>query len=196
MRYRPDHKKEVRQRILRAAGRRFRVHGIAQTSVASVMQEAGLTHGGFYNHFQDKNDLVEHVINSAFDRASERFESRFDGLEGDTWIEAWVRAYLSDGHRDARDLGCPFTSVTAEVSGADTRPEALRAFGRMYHDRIEALMRRVDAPRPEARRRVMAATAQMIGALMLSRSLDATSSADLRRAVGDEAIKTLRGATA
>lgn len=196
MRYTPDHKKEVRQRILRAASRRFREHGIARTSVAAVMQDADLTHGGFYAHFQNKTDLVQEVVRTSFDQTSARFESRFDEFEGDAWIEAWVRAYLSDCHRDARALGCPFTSVTPEITQADGDPPTLQAFGRMYEERIKALVRHIDAPPAEARRRVMAATAQMIGALMLSRSLDETASRKLRRAAGDEAIKTLLGHTA
>ncbi|MEO1237888.1 MAG: TetR/AcrR family transcriptional regulator [Planctomycetota bacterium] len=194
MRYPPEHKPEARERILRAASRQFRERGVARTTVASVMHEADLTHGGFYAHFDSKNDLVDRVIESSFDQTSARFAAKFDELEGDNWVRAWVRGYLDDGHLNQRRVGCPFPSVSAELTQAGTDPQTLRRFEGMYLERIEALIEHVDAPPEEARRRALAATAQMIGALMLARGLGEAASRALRRAAGDEAIRTLTGA--
>src|SRR5919205_2515608 len=62
MRYGKDHKQATRQRILEAAGRRFKQDGIDGAGVAAVMSDAGLTNGAFYNHFTSKEDLVANVL--------------------------------------------------------------------------------------------------------------------------------------
>ena len=62
MRYRKDHKQATRQRILEAAGRRFKQDGIDGAGVAAVMSDAGLTNGAFYAHFASKEDLVANVL--------------------------------------------------------------------------------------------------------------------------------------
>src|SRR3982751_6822497 len=62
MRYRKDQKQATRQRILEAAGRRFKQDGIDGAGVATVMSDAGLTNGAFYNHFTSKEDLVANVL--------------------------------------------------------------------------------------------------------------------------------------
>ena len=62
MRYSKDHKQATRQRILEAAGRRFKQDGIDGAGVAAVMSDAGLTNGAFYAHFSSKEDLVANVL--------------------------------------------------------------------------------------------------------------------------------------
>src|SRR5215208_274935 len=62
MRYGKDHKQATRQRILEAAGRRFKQDGIDAAGVAAVMSDAGLTNGAFYAHFKTKEDLVANVL--------------------------------------------------------------------------------------------------------------------------------------
>ena len=62
MRYSKDQKQTTRQRILEAAGRRFKQDGIDGAGVASVMSDAGLTNGAFYGHFRSKEDLVANVL--------------------------------------------------------------------------------------------------------------------------------------
>ena len=65
MRYRPNHKAETRQKILKDASRRVRAHGLNGAAVAVVMQDAGLTHGGFYKHFRSKDDLLLQALREA-----------------------------------------------------------------------------------------------------------------------------------
>ena len=62
MRYGKDHKQATRQRIVEAAGRRFKQDGIDGAGVATVMSDAGLTNGAFYAHFESKEDLVANVL--------------------------------------------------------------------------------------------------------------------------------------
>ena len=191
MRYTPEHKAETRDRILKAASKRFRERGFADAGVASIMRDAGLTHGGFYAHFGSKDDLVASVIRSGFDRVSDRFESRFDGLEGDAWLRAWVEAYLGDGHVAHVAEGCPMPALASDI--ARSGEGARGAFTEIFEERLAKVSRRVSAPREEAERRVLAAISQMAGALMLARALDEPMSARVRRAAADEAYATLAG---
>src|ERR1700735_3524780 len=66
MRYRPEHKGEIRQRIVKDASRRVRGEGMTGAAVASVMRDAGLTHGGFYKHFASKDELLLEALHRGF----------------------------------------------------------------------------------------------------------------------------------
>src|SRR5687768_8328574 len=88
----------TRGRILRAAAVRFRRQGYVETSVHQVMRDAGLTHGGFYAHFQSKEELFAAAVRQATDESGDWVESQVEGLEGAAWVEAWVDVYLSDAH--------------------------------------------------------------------------------------------------
>src|SRR5829696_548689 len=95
MRYPKDQKQATRQRILEAAGRRFKQDGIDGAGVAAVMSDAGLTNGAFYAHFKSKEDLVANVL--ADQLRTQR--QGFDGLPSDrAGLEAIVRLYLSPQH--------------------------------------------------------------------------------------------------
>jgi TetR/AcrR family transcriptional repressor of nem operon len=191
MRYPAEHKQQTRQRILRAAARQFREKGFAETGVASVMQEADLTHGGFYSHFASKDELVAEVIRSGFDRVSDRFEARFEGLDNESWLRAWVNAYLSDEHLAHTSLGCPMPALAPEI--ARSGPEARAAFTDLFGERLGRVARHIDAPREEAERRVLAAISQMAGALMLARAIEGPLAGRIRAAAADVAVATLTG---
>ena len=191
MRYPPEHKAETRERILSAAARRFREHGFAETPLAGIMRDAELTHGGFYAHFQSKDDLIGEVIRTGFDGVSDRFESRFSSLEGDEWLVAWVNGYLSDEHRAHTAHGCHMPALAPEI--ARSGPRARAGFTQLFGERLDKVCAHVDAPREEAERRVMAALSQMAGALMLSRAVDEPLASQIRRAAADAAVATLTG---
>src|SRR5688500_20368304 len=92
MRYGKDHKQATRQRILEAAGRRFKQDGIDGAGVAAVMSDAGLTNGAFYAHFASKEDLVANVLADQLRAQRERLGSEPPERAG---LEACVRSYLS-----------------------------------------------------------------------------------------------------
>ena len=66
MRYRPEHKAEVHQKIVKDASRRVRAEGLTGAAVAAVMRDTGLTHGGFYKHFGSKDELLIESLREAF----------------------------------------------------------------------------------------------------------------------------------
>ncbi|MEO0475017.1 MAG: TetR/AcrR family transcriptional regulator [Planctomycetota bacterium] len=191
MRYATQQKQQTREQILSAAARQFRERGFDQASVGSIMKEAGLTHGGFYAHFESKDELIANVIGGGFDQVSERFEQQFNHLSGDAWLRTWVDRYLSDGHYHAMDRGCPMPVLAGEIGRAGE--QARHAFTDLFEKRLRRVMQEVDAPEQEARRRVLAAISQMAGALMLSRTFDNELAQDIRLAAAQSACATLTG---
>ncbi|MGB0766117.1 MAG: TetR/AcrR family transcriptional regulator [Phycisphaeraceae bacterium] len=191
MRYDTDHKRHTREEILAAAARQFRERGFDRASVGSIMKEAGLTHGGFYAHFESKDDLIANVISGGFDHVTERFEQQFNHLQGEDWLKQWVQRYLSDTHYRATDLGCPMPALAGEIARSGER--ACRAFTELFEERMQRVMSHVDAPTEEARRRVLAAVSQMTGAMMLARALDNALADDIRAAASACAVAVLTG---
>ena len=112
MRYAPEHNDATRERILEAASRLFREHGIAAVGLAKIMAQAGLTVGTFYTHFKSKEALLREALLRTLDARHEEVEQALHG--GD--LEMAVRAYLSPEHRDAAGTGCPIAALAAEVA--------------------------------------------------------------------------------
>lgn len=109
MRYGPEHNVETRERILDAAARLFREHGVAAVGLAKVMAEAQLTVGTFYTHFASKEALVQQVVARALAARHEELSRAVD-------LETAIRAYLSPAHRDAAGAGCLIAALAPEVA--------------------------------------------------------------------------------
>src|SRR3954464_11970736 len=97
MRYSKDHKQATRQRILEAAGRRFKKDGIDGAGVAAVMSDAGLTNGAFYGHFKSKEDLVANVLPDQLRAQRQSFGAHPEGGAG---VGPLLRPSLAPEHRD------------------------------------------------------------------------------------------------
>src|SRR5438477_8451904 len=97
MRYSKGHKQATRQRIVEAAGRRFKQDGIDGAGVATLMSDAGLTNGAFYAHFASKEDLVANVLAEQLRTQRQSVDAEPPDRAG---LEAFVRSYLSPQHRD------------------------------------------------------------------------------------------------
>lgn len=112
MRYKPGHKQETHRRIVETAAKEFRAHGIDGIGIADLMSAANLTHGGFYSHFADKEDLVAQASVLAMSESLDRMLSALE--QGG--FPALLDLYLSEGHRDAPDMGCPLPLLSAEIA--------------------------------------------------------------------------------
>jgi TetR/AcrR family transcriptional repressor of nem operon len=167
MRYDKGHKETTRQRILETAASRFRKDGIEGVGVADVMAEAGLTVGGFYSHFESKEDLVREAMNVASTGSRMRFDKRIE--EGG--LESWIRFYLSTGHRDHPEMGCSAAALGAELA---RHPESSRAsFAenmKRVSDAIEAHLPKTIKP-AERRKTAVGIFATCIGALQMARTV-------------------------
>jgi len=112
MRYAPEHNEATRERILDAASRLFREHGIAAVGLAKIMAEAGLTVGTFYTHFKSKEALLREALLRSLQDRNAALEQALRA--GD--LETAVRAYLSPEHRDEPGTGCTIAALAAEVA--------------------------------------------------------------------------------
>jgi AcrR family transcriptional regulator len=188
MRYPKDQKQATRQRILEAAGRRFKQDGIDGAGVAAVMSDAGLTNGAFYAHFKSKEDLVANVL--ADQLRTQR--QGFDGLPSDrAGLEAMVRLYLSPQHRDQCADGCPSAALLDEIV---RRPAATRqVFTDEQLATADGIAARLDPTDPEAARTdALTLLGLMVGTLQLSRALTDRDLSDQLLAQGVEtALKLL-----
>lgn len=99
---------ENRKRIVETASRLFRERGVAGVSVADVMAEVGLTHGGFYKQFASKEALVAEAVGQAFTELSENLK--------DQDRDDFVRGYLSPAHRDNPGPGCPAAGFAGDLA--------------------------------------------------------------------------------
>src|SRR3978361_1735054 len=107
MRYSDAHKEETRKKVLRAAAAAVRAKGPDGVGVAEIMAEAGLTHGGFYAHFPNKEALVARSMEEAFGPSRRRFARMTEGMSSTEALEAFVDAYVSADHRNNPQRGCP-----------------------------------------------------------------------------------------
>ena len=119
MPYKPEHKEETHRRIVGAASEEFRSHGFEGVGIARLMGGLHLTHGGFYAHFADKEELVAEASVAALDQSS---QTMLAALEAGG-VPALLDYYLSEDHRDHPALGCPLPALAAEVA---RRPSSSR----------------------------------------------------------------------
>lgn len=156
---------EHRAAIVRAASRLFRARGLDGVGVAEVTRAAGLTHGGFYGHFASKDDLAREAIAVAFEDGRALLERL--GLEG------YLRAYLSRGHRDHPEAGCPLLAFAGSHPPREPVVDVAlaRGAGLLLAAAVDALDER-DGENLEARtRRALGLFATAIGGQVLARAL-------------------------
>jgi TetR/AcrR family transcriptional regulator, transcriptional repressor for nem operon len=188
MRYGKDQKQATRQRILEAAGRRFKQDGIDGAGVTAVMSDAGLTNGAFYAHFASKEDLVANVLADQLRTQRHSFDAQPTDRGG---LEAFIRSYLSPQHRDQYADGCPSAALLDEIA---RRPAATK---QIYTDElmgvIDDIASRLDPTNAEASRtHALTLFGLMLGTLQLARTLTDRDLSDQLLARGVEtAIKLL-----
>ena len=119
MRYRPEHKAETHQKIVKDASRRVRIRGLSGAAVSAVMRDAGLTHGGFYKHFGSKDELLAASLEEAFGEISDRLARAAEQSPPETAWKAIVKAYLSPGHLAHPEFGCPVAALAPELARVD-----------------------------------------------------------------------------
>jgi TetR/AcrR family transcriptional regulator, transcriptional repressor for nem operon len=188
MRYSKDHKEATRQRIVEAAGRRFKQNGIDGAGVASVMADAGLTNGAFYAHFTSKEDLVANVLADQLRGQRVSFDAEPSDRAG---LEAFIGAYLSPEHRDECAEGCPSAALLDEVVRRPARTK------RVFTDELMTLMddiaERLDPTDVEtARTNALTLFSLMVGTLQFARALSNRDESDrLLARARDTALRLL-----
>jgi len=161
---------ENRQRILEIAARRFREKGLEGIGVDGIMDEAGLTHGGFYGHFASKADLAEQACAAAVGKSAEKWEALARGRP-ETGLAEIARSYLSKRHRDDPGGGCVFAALGGEVA---RRSDAVRATVTKGVQAQLGVLERLAGGRSKSARRkhAIATMSGLVGAMVLARLVD------------------------
>lgn len=162
MRYPNNHKAATRQRIIDEASQRLRKDGIEGTGLVPLMKALGLTHGGFYAHFSSKDDLVQAALDAAAGQTLEHWQAPHDAAR----LRALIDGYLSAGHRDQPDQGCPLPTLAAELGLRGTPSptgDALAAGLAQALAKVEVACEGEDAG--------LVALATMVGAVTLARAM-------------------------
>jgi TetR/AcrR family transcriptional repressor of nem operon len=121
VRYRPEHKLETHQKIVKDASRRVRAEGLNGAAVSAIMKDAGLTHGGFYKHFGSKDDLLLESLREGFREIEDALVlAAGQSPPGEAW-KAIVRRYLSLELCEHPERGCPLAALSPELARADKR---------------------------------------------------------------------------
>jgi TetR/AcrR family transcriptional repressor of nem operon len=153
----------TRKQIITAAAAEFRKNGIVATGLNDLMRVAGLTHGGFYKHFESKDQLVTEACAEAVKTVilEKIAAAASDGAGA-------AAAYLSTGHRDNPASGCPLSAIGSELARSDEKTRVVATEG--FLKLVEVMSGQFGKLSPAvARRRALVAVATMIGALTLSR---------------------------
>jgi len=168
--------------VVAAASELFRARGFEGVRVSEITGAAGLTHGGFYNHFESKDDLALQALTSAFSQmAAERAKS--------TDLAEMLTLYLSRAARRAPGKSCPAAALVGDVARGDQRLKSVFAEG------LENMIASVERGlRPSAvgeaspRERAIGVVTRMVGALALSRAVPDAGP------LGDEILRAALGA--
>ena len=161
-------KEETHERIVDAAARAIRKHGYAGVGVADVMKEAGLTHGGFYAHFESRDALLVEALERAGRESSAavtRAAARHAG-KGVSAFRSFVETYLADVLLASLDIGCPVAALGCDM------PRQSQAVREASATRVQRLIATVRATLPQAPRSAATVIAgTLVGALQLARAL-------------------------
>jgi len=175
-----EQKLRTRKRIVEVASRGLLRTGANGMSVVNLMKLAGLTHGGFYLHFESRDDLVIEAFALAMDRTVSRWKKLKE--KEPVGIEGIIEWYLSESHRDGPAQGCALPSLGADI--ARWRPRAREVFSAKLEEMIDALAHGLSQESEKDRRRVaIGALATMLGSVVLARATaDETLSDDILEA--------------
>jgi len=176
----PSRKEATHERIVEAAARAIRRSGYGGTGVADIMKDAGLTHGGFYAHF----DSREAMLAEAADRAGADTVATMTRVAGaappDQALQAIIRAYLSKAHVEAVETGCAVAALGSEMPRQ--APQVRRAATRRIKEMIDLVARQSpEWGQPGAHDRALVTVATAVGALVLARAVDDPKLSDALR---------------
>jgi TetR/AcrR family transcriptional regulator, transcriptional repressor for nem operon len=165
-----------RERIIEAAGALFRSKGFGGVGVADIMKAADLTHGGFYGHFDSKDDLIAQASKRSMARAATNWRKVVTDAP-DNPFAGLLNHYLSPRHRDDPGHGCAFAALgnDAARSGKIVRKAFAEGLEPLFEILAEAVPGRTKAIR---RRKAIAAMAELVGALVLARAVEGTALSD------------------
>lgn len=189
MRYHPEDKQKTRMRIIKTAARRYRAEGLSGVGIANLMADLGMSHGGFYAHFTDKEALVSEACSEAFSTLLRHWEKLLVQQPQQPALATLLNDYLSLQHRNHPDTGCFAAALGGEMARRDSRSRQAFTTGisRMLASLAENSQDQPDKMKPEAM------LGLMVGSMILAR---AVSDAALSERLLSIARETLLGPSA
>jgi len=166
-----DHKSRTRRKIVAAASAAFRADGIERVRVEDVMARAGLTHGGFYSHFNSKADLLREALDYAAEQTVDALSKPLADVASEDRWRAVIDSYLSPAHVAHPEVGCPLAALGPEIARADSRTH--RRLAEVVRGRF-AWMRQLlpqGRPRGVSDEDVIGSAACMLGGVILARAV-------------------------
>jgi len=182
-------KQKSREAIAASAATLLRERGIKASSVMEVMKGAGLTVGGFYNHFDSKEELFVETLRDTSSATWDKFLKSAKGDSPRSRTLSVIRQYLSRSHRDDKETGCLLPSAAPEVARVG---EPYRStLEKELSDFVRSFARMLDAG-DKSREKALGSIALMYGALSLSRAVAGTRLSDeflqAGRKLGDQVL--------
>ena len=173
-------KEATHDRIVEAAARAIRRSGYNGTSVADIMNDAGLTHGGFYAHFRSREAMLAEAVDRAGRESVASMERVATDLPPQQALFAMMKSYLSKEHLERIETGCATAALVSEMPRQ--APEVRRAATRRIKEMIDLFSRQSsDWGQPGNHERTLATVATLVGALVLARAVDDTKLSDALR---------------
>ncbi|HEX6107282.1 MAG TPA: TetR/AcrR family transcriptional regulator [Gemmatimonadales bacterium] len=167
----PSRKEATHDRIVETAARAIRRSGYNGTGVAEIMKEAGLTHGGFYAHFDSRDGMLAEAADRAGADGMAHLARVAAAAPPEKALEAMLRAYLSKEHVESAETGCAVAALGSEMPRQ--APKVRRAATRRIKEMIDLLARHApDWGQPGAHERALVTVATALGALVLARAVD------------------------
>lgn len=164
-------KQETHDRIVRTAATAIRKHGFDGISVADLMEEAGLTHGGFYAHFESRDAMLAEALDEAANDSLGRLSKVADGVTPEDALDATVDYYLSDRHVDSVDRGCTLAALGTET--VRQSPEIRRVATRRVRELADLIERQMSGWGKTARHEdALGVMSTLVGALLIARVVD------------------------
>src|SRR6266404_4944586 len=165
-------KTKTHKRIVQIASKRFREEGLAGIGIADLMKEAGLTVGGFYKHFDSRDELVAEAVSSAFGTWKRQMDAAASGGPPLSYAKL-IDDYLNDAHRENPGTGCAFSALAGEIARSDKRTRAL-ATEQIRND-IQLIASLLGARSGEndhaARSQAILTFSALVGAMVLARAV-------------------------
>lgn len=183
----PSSKELTHERIVDAAARAIRRSGYHGTGVADIMKDAGLTHGGFYAHFDSREAMLAEAADRAGRESVALMERVVAAVPPEQALATVLQAYLSKAHVEGVEAGCATAALCSEMPRQ--APEVRRAATRRIKEMIDLVARQLpDWGQPGAHERALVTVATMVGALALARAVDDPKLSDALR---DAALRHL-----
>jgi len=181
--YSAEHKQQTRLRIVEAARILFNRHGFQNVTIDMVMEKAGLTRGGFYNHFKNKEALFSAAVSSfLMGRGAQwRTDAGVDpsNINSETAFQM-IDAYLSTKHLGDLDGQCPMIALPSDVARAS--PDVQASFQELLTAMVSLLERSITTGGKDGRPEALSLAALCVGGMVLARTLPGSELAEEVRA--------------